>query len=183
MTMNCHLKVQQTQVQQTHSSFSGRSYIWDFVSGWIRKSPWFGYGWGNENIWTLASPIGSHIAAAWVRRINWNAPLERLARAHSSYLEASLYLGSAGVFLILLLIVTIWLRSLNRFFKCHGEITIAWPAVVVLYLTIFGITEPNLVAPSGVFLLFSLAFLGRNKCNYVSSIGSQILYPKSKPDR
>ena len=75
-------------------TFSGRTFIWDFVNYMIDRKPLF--GWGYQSFW-LVGPDGPSLeAGGWVRQ---------MPSAHSGYLDTRLETGYLGFALFVIFIV------------------------------------------------------------------------------
>jgi exopolysaccharide production protein ExoQ len=84
-------------------TFSGRTFIWDFVRHEIERRPLL--GWGYQSFWQ-AGPSGPSIVAGWA----W---IRGLPHGHNGYLDTMLELGYVG-FAFLLIFIFATLHAAGR---------------------------------------------------------------------
>lgn len=103
------------------STFTGRTFIWDFVNSEIARRPLL--GWGYQSFW-LVGPDGPSFlhARGWIKS---------MPHAHSGYLDTMLELGYVG-FALLLIFIIATLHATGR--MAEHEPARAW---LVLSLVLF----------------------------------------------
>jgi len=77
-------------------TFTGRTYIWDYVLSEINKKPILGYGF--ETYWIMGSS-----------RLN----VFKVNQSHNSYLEIMLQLGSVGIIVLLSIVIAFLYRAIK----------------------------------------------------------------------
>lgn len=105
------------------STFTGRTFIWDFVNSEIARRPLL--GWGYQSFW-LVGPDGPSFlhARGWIKS---------MPHAHSGYLDTMLELGYVG-FTFLLIFIIVTLHAIGR--MADFEPARAWLVLSLVLLVI-----------------------------------------------
>lgn len=120
-------------------TLSGRAFIWPEVAYFIARRPLLGYGY--ESFWTPAHIETISDALGW-----------GLREAHNAYLEALLWLGFVGLFLILAVVVCGFVAALRGYLQ-NRDATFALP----LGMLVFGLL--NACFESGIIVIETVTFL------------------------
>ncbi|MDH6208369.1 O-antigen ligase family protein [Aurantimicrobium minutum] len=138
-------------------TFSGRTKIWELVSETVKQSPLIGFGWGNENIWSLSSDTGYSIALQWFY-IQKLESLSRLAHAHSAFWEIFLYLGFVGLFILLWIFISMFFAAIYGLFEKsyrtqdHNSEFFLFVLCSTVVLISYSFTEPYFLFAIGIFI-------------------------------
>ena len=134
-------------------TLSGRTYIWTAARAGIADAPVAGYGF--EALREPSVGLNAQMNALWGE---WD--FERF-NAHNGYLDLGLQLGLVGVALLVGALLLALGRMLALYF---GGSLGMWPALTVLVILVYNMTETRLVAPLFVWLILAvLVVAARNK--------------------
>lgn len=129
-------------------TFTNRVGIWHgAIQAWEEKF-WFGYGWG--------SILGTDDDAANVisRSSGW-----MVTSTHNGYLATALQAGALGLFVAVVLLFIVLLRTLKMVVVSPGSQAI-WSLQIVIVLIVGDFTETRAFANIGWFLLCLIAYYG-----------------------
>ncbi|MCF6391025.1 hypothetical protein L2K20_29045 [Mycobacterium sp. MBM] len=133
------------------TTFTNRVGIWQgAVQAWEEKF-WFGYGWG--------SILGADDDAASVisRSSGW-----MVTSTHNGYLATALQAGALGLFVAIILLSVLLLRTLKMVVVSPGPQAI-WSLQVVIVLIVGDFTETRAFANIGWFMLCLIAYYGTQR--------------------
>jgi O-antigen ligase len=102
------------------TTFTGRTYIWDYVLNFFDQRPWL--GWGYQSFWSIGADAPSLKADNFVSGLN---------QSHNGYVDILLETGIIG-FVVILAFLTSLIRAIDRSWKARADV-----AILLLSLTLF----------------------------------------------
>lgn len=128
---------------QRDITFTGRTYIWEYVINAIKNRFLFGYGlnafWGDNNY-----------SAYYVRSI-MNA---QIAHAHNGYLDIFLNIGLVGFIVYCFIILSI----IKNYIKKEHNLYLILASTFFLFLWSFNFMESKLLAPYSIIFILQIIF-------------------------
>lgn len=128
------------------ATLTGRADIWQLTLRSIARRPICGYGYAA--FWSAFSQEAMRIRGA----LNWEAA----PHAHNGYIDLALGMGLSGLFLYLGGYV-IAMRRAIRSFRQDLEREAIWPAIYLIFIFLYQLTESSIVAPNTIFWILYIA--------------------------
>jgi exopolysaccharide production protein ExoQ len=127
------------------ASLTGRVDIWQLALGSIARNPIHGYGY--SAFWEADSQAATRIR----EELNWAAP-----HAHNGYIDMTLELGLAGLFLFLASFVIAARRAVDCL-QCGAEREAMWPLAYLSFFFLYQFTEGSLVTGNTIYWILYVA--------------------------
>lgn len=102
------------------TTFTGRTYIWNYVLNFHDQRPWL--GWGYQSFWAIGPDAPNLKADNFVSGLN---------QSHNGYVDVLLETGTAG-FIVILAFLLALCRAIDRTWSQRADV-----AILLLSLTLF----------------------------------------------
>jgi exopolysaccharide production protein ExoQ len=128
-----------TEMLGRDATLTGRAILWQLSLASIERSPLYGYGY--SAFWSASSQEAMRIRG----EMNWDAP-----HAHNGYIDITLAMGAAGLFLYFIGYVVVVRRAVARFREDCGQEAI-WPLAFLVFIFLSQLTESGILAANSIF--------------------------------
>jgi exopolysaccharide production protein ExoQ len=139
-----------TDLLGRESTLTGRTLIWAALEPYLRAHPWVGYGWGA--LWTDESLM---------TRVMWAEAKFQFPHAHNAYLDAMAQAGIVGLGLMMLVCAMVLKNAGAGILSGRDGLWPTWPAVVVVCLLLYAISEQSFMGYFGWLLIVLATVLVR----------------------
>lgn len=102
------------------TTFTGRTYIWNYVLNFFDQRPWL--GWGYQSFWAIGTEAPNLKADNFISGLN---------QSHNGYLDILLETGIAGLIVMTAFLVTLC-HAIDRAWRARADV-----AILLLSLTLF----------------------------------------------
>jgi exopolysaccharide production protein ExoQ len=102
------------------TTFTGRSYIWNYVLGFHEQHPWL--GWGYQSFWSIGPESPSLKAGSFIAGLN---------QSHNGYVDILLETGNIGLIVIVIFLIGLC-HAIDRSWRERADVSI-----LLLSLTLF----------------------------------------------
>lgn len=106
------------------TTFTGRTFIWDFSSSLIEQRPWL--GWGYQSVWGIGAQAPNlKLVDSFISGLN---------QSHNGYLDIMLETGYVGFTVVVLLILSLFV-AVDRAWRHRTDVSLLLLSILIFCVT------------------------------------------------